>query len=637
MPKILPVAVLLVVLCSLSTGNATDQLPAAGRIAELAGLLPASPVGVGRTIADRQAWESVGRAPKFREVVSRAEKLMQQPLPAASDELYLEFSRNGNRTRYQRVQSERHARFPSLVVAECIENRGRFLAAIEEAIREVCSEKAWVLPAHDADLRNFSGREIDVDLWSSAVGWNLATAAYWLGDKLSLETRKRIDDELERRIFTPYETSLKTGKPRMWWITCTSNWNAVCHAGVAGAALAAIESPQRRALFAAAAEKNIDHFLKGFTSDGYCSEGMSYWNYGFGHYALLAETLGQATGGKLDLMKDPRVVPIAGFGRRMEILPGIYPAFADCHVGSRPDAGLMAYLSRRFGWGLQEIEQKNLLLAAGPTTSLFQFGLYRFPNSASETPPAEATAAERSLRDWFDEAGILICRPAPGHGHSLGVALKGGHNAEHHNHNDVGSFLVALGSSVPLVDPGSEVYTARTFSGKRYQSGVLNSFGHPVPRVAGQLQRPGRNAAANVVATEFADSTDTIILDLRQAYAVKELEHLQRTFVFSRQGAGSLTVTDEVRFSSPQAFGTALITFSDWKQAGDGRLVVGEGKDAVDVEITASGAKFQVAAEEIHEDLSGGRIPTRLGIDLLEPIREAVVTLTIRPSVRSTD
>ena len=34
--------------------------------------------------------------------------------------------------------------------------------------------------------------------------WNLATARYWLGDKLSPEVRKLIDDELERRIFTPF-------------------------------------------------------------------------------------------------------------------------------------------------------------------------------------------------------------------------------------------------------------------------------------------------------------------------------------------------------------------------------------------------------------------------------------------------
>ncbi|NIL99270.1 MAG: hypothetical protein GTO62_19765, partial [Planctomycetales bacterium] len=52
-----------------------------------------------------------------------------------------------------------------------------------------------------------------------------------------------------------------------------------------------------------------------------------YWNYGFGHYLMLAETIWQATGGKVDLLAEPKIEQIALFGRRMEILPGVYPAF----------------------------------------------------------------------------------------------------------------------------------------------------------------------------------------------------------------------------------------------------------------------------------------------------------------------
>ncbi|NIL99269.1 MAG: heparinase, partial [Planctomycetales bacterium] len=112
----------------------------------------------------------------------------------------------------------------------------------------------------------------------------------------------------------------------------------------------------------------------------------------------------------------------------------------------------------------------------------------------------------------------------------------------------------------PLVDPGSETYTARTFSGRRYESDVLNSFGHPVPRVAGNLQLSGRQAAAEVLKTEFTEQTDTIVLDLRKAYAAGQLRKLQRTFIFSRQQRGRLTVVDEAQFDNPQDFGTALIT-----------------------------------------------------------------------------
>lgn len=629
------IVVLLMFLWGLAAATATGAQgpPDPARVKALAAMLPESPCGVGRPIGDRRAWQAVAEAPPFREVVARAERLMASPLPEADDDLYLDFSRTGNRRRYERLRSQRHARFAELTLAECIENRGRFLPAIEESITAVCAEKSWVYPAHDSDLGNFKGTTITIDLGSSATSWNLATANYWLGDRLSPATRTRIRKELHRRTFEPFESYVETGRPRLWWATCTNNWNAVCLAGVTGSALAAIDDRDRRAFYAAAAEKFVGNFLAGFTPDGYCSEGLGYWNYGFGHYVLLSETLYQATGGRVDLMEAPPIPAIARFPVRMEVVPGVYPAFADCGVGTLPDARLMAFLSRRFGWGLEEYERRALLLAGGPSSSLFTVGVYGFPNSASQRPAA-TRAAEKPLRDWFADAGILIGRPATTNRRALAVALKGGHNAEHHNHNDVGSFLVALEGQTPLVDPGSEIYTARTFGRDRYTSGVLNSFGHPVPIVAGKLQKTGRSAAAQVLETEFTDAADTIALDLRAAYDVGDLKKLVRRFDFSREGTGRLTVTDEVAFTSPQSFGTALITFSNWRKQGDDALVVGEGPGAVQVRVDTGTEPWELKAEKIDEDLPGGRIPIRLGIDLTRPVEKAVVRLTIVPAQR---
>ncbi len=629
-----------------------DGSPDAARVAEIANMLPERPQGAGPTISDRQAWSAVAQARGFSAVLQRAERLVKEPIPDLPDDLYLDYSRTGNRDRYQRVFSSRHSRFATLVLAECLENKGRFLPAIDESLRAILAEKTWVLPAHDGDLRNFEGKLVGIDLSAAATASLLATADYWLGEKLRHETRKLLASELERRTFTPFEGAVRQRKPVLGWLTTTNNWNAVCLAGVTGAALTAIEDRQRRAFFVASAEKYVQNFLSGFTPDGYCSEGLGYWNYGFGNFMVLAESIAQATGGKLDLWEDPKVRRIAQFGRRIEILPGISPAFADCHIGSRGDVRLMAFVSLRFGFGWKELESRGLLLAPGPTNDLLELGLLGFANSAGKRPAA--TAPREELRDWFADAGILICRPAPGTDrrgspdpaqrggsvgrpattqHAMGVALKGGHNAEHHNHNDVGSFMVALGGKTPLVDPGSEVYTKRTFSGQRYESKVLNSFGHPVPRVAGQLQQTGRQAAAKVLKTECTDKADTLVLDISSAYAVKDLKKLQRTFVFSREGAGSLTVTDEVEFASPQPFETALITFDKAKPGPGDALLVGEGAGAVKVLIAVTGTKlFRLGSESIQEDLPEGRIPTRWAVELAGPVTKAAITLTITPA-----
>ncbi len=601
----------------------------AARLEEIGQLLPETPRGLGPTIEDRAAWDVAAGTDSFKRIVRRAEQLLTQPIPELTDELFLDYSKTGNRTRCQAVLSQRHSRVSYLVLAECLENRGRFLPAIEEAIRAVCSEKTWVLPAHDRRLANFEGKKVEIDLAVARVSWNLATADYWLGDKLGGETRQLIRNELSRRTFGPFQSMVRTGKPRMWWLWTTNNWNAVCLAGVTGSALAMIDDPETRAFHIAAADKYIQNFLQGFTPDGYCSEGLAYWNYGFGHFVMLAETIHQATGGKIDWLADPRIEQIARFARRMEITQGIYPALADCPPSTRPDTQTMAYLSRRYEWGLKETEDRGLLLAGGPSASLFSLGLFGFANSACQVPTAE-DSPPLPPRDWFPDAGILICRPSNPTG--MGVALKGGHNGEHHNHNDIGSFLVVLGNQTPLVDPGGEVYTARTFSSKRYDSGVLNSFGHPVPRIAGKLQRTGRSAAAKVLATEFTDNEDTLSLDLTSAYPVRGLKSLTRTFTFRRDGRGQLTIVDHLRAEQPESFETALVTFSPWKQLEPNRLLVGEGTGAVEVTIDTSGKAFEVRAEEIDEDLPGRRIPTRLGIQLQDPTADAKITLTIVPA-----
>jgi hypothetical protein len=592
-------------------------------------LLPERPQGFGRPLTDRAAWERLAKHPSYRSVVPQAERLLKEPLPESPDELYLDFSRTGNRTRWQKVAGERRGRVSTLALAECVESKGRFLPALEQVVAALGSERTWVMPAHDGGLANFQGKSVDIDLGSSHVGVDLATAHWLLGDKLSEPTRQLLRDNVRRRILDPYLAMAGGKRPKNWWMTCTNNWNAVCLANVTGAALALVEPREERARFVEAALEHSRYFLQGFTRDGYCSEGVGYWNYGFGHYVLLAEAVCQATGGGVDLMARDEVRAPATYGARIEIQGGVYPAFSDCGVGSRPSAAILHFVSRRYRLGASPAEDDRLFVSPGG--GLFAAMMYSFPNSATQAPPPDQAASTRGLRDWFEQAGILLGRPAPGSACRLAVALKGGHNAEHHNHNDVGSYVVVLGSRPVLLDPGSEVYTARTFSSRRYESQVLNSFGHPVPRVAGQLQRPGRDAQARVVRTEFTDQADTLVLDLRSAYAGTELKALQRTFVYSREGAGSLTVSDEVAFASPKEFESALITLGKWEKLGPNALRIQDGDAAVRVDIQAAGGEVEIVPDELREDVSTKSLPIRLCLRLKAPVTQATITARITP------
>ncbi len=601
------------------------------RIKQIAGLLPEKPAGFGLPISHRDAWEKLARNDSFNRTISEAEELLTTPIPEQSDDLFLDFSRTGNRTRWQRVSGRRRGRISTLAVAECIENKGRFLPAFEEIVRVLCTERTWVMPAHDSSLTNFYGKSIDIDLGSSSLSWSLATADYLLADKLSPDIRRLVRDNLEKRTFKPYREMAAGRLKKNWWMTTTNNWNAVCLAGVTGSALAVLDSRDDRAFFVAAAEHYSKNFLAGFTDDGYCSEGLGYWNYGYGYYAMLCEMIHQATGGKLDLLQDTKARQAATFGAKIEIINGVYPAFADCSIRAKPSSDLMYFVSRRLSMGLRSWENIDTVSTGG---SLYQSMMYSFPNSASMTQPAASTSAGPGIRSWFDKAGILICRPASNSSSHMAVALKGGHNDEHHNHNDVGSYVVVLDDKPLLIDPGGEVYTARTFSSRRYESNVLNSFGHPVPMVAGKLQRTGRQAAGRVVSHEFTGDADTIVFDISSAYEVPELKKLQRKFVYSRTGSGSLSVTDEVAFSQACDFGTALITFDKWHQLSDSSLLIYDDEQSVRVDITTENTEFKIEPVTIEEDLSAPSKPIRIGINLNKPVTNAVISLTITPAKR---
>lgn len=605
--------------------SAWSQAPDAARVAEIAEWMTEETYSPVRSIEDRDFWKRVAAAGPYRKLVKQAEEDARQAIEPLPDSLYLEYSRTGNRSRYEGVYFAKLRTLRRLVIAECIENRGRYLPPIEQLIASYAADRSWVLPAHDAGQENFEGRQITIDLFSSEVACDLATTDFMLGDRLSEGTRSTVRREVKRRIFDPYMSMLTTGRPRMWWITGTNNWNAVCLANVTGTALALLESPAERAFYAAAAEKNIEWFLEGFTDDGYCSEGIGYWNYGFGCFVRLAHMLYEATGANSDLFVLPKARNAALFARRMEITPGCYPAFADCSVGSEPSVAVMAYVSRCYELPFTPRELKPLPMVRW----LDELGVFSF---TFDEPIVQPEIFAPALRDWFEQAGILISRGATTkQGLPMGVALKGGHNEEHHNHNDVGSFVVCIGGSMTLVDPGAEVYTRRTFSDQRYVSNVLNSFGHPVPRVAGQLQQTGRAAAAKVLKLEQTDAADTLVLDMSAAYAVEELKGLTRTFVYHRSPA-CLTVEDQVEFASPQSFGTALITFDAWRQTEDQRILIGEGESAVIVQLDTGSVPYQIEATTLEEDVRGGKQPVRIGIELTSPVSQAKVVMSIRPA-----
>jgi hypothetical protein len=603
-----------------NVSRSSFKTPDPARVREIATMLHPQPAGMGRPASDRAAWGKLTALPEAASIISGAEKYVDTPPPELPDELYLEFTKTGNRTHYQRPYGQCSRRISAMLLAECLEYNGRFLKPLERDVLAMCNERSWTMPAHDGSLSNFNGTLLTIDLGSSARGWLLSSVDYWLGDKLDPVVRKRLRAEVKRRIFDPYLTAVREGNTRgNWWMRGNNNWNAVCTAGVVGTALALVESPRDRAEFLAAMETSIPYFLSGFTDDGYCSEGMGYWNYGFGHFMMLGLSVRAATDGKLDIFQGEKLKRIAAYAKGYQIQPGKAPYFAD--GGGSPSADIWDLIRQVYPDAVPVSAKMPGLLRGGHVG----IGLRAF---GQEPPPAEGTDPGLPIRTWFGDAQVLISRSKPDAAVPFGAAIKGGHNAEHHNHNDVGSYTIVLDGSEMMGDPGGEVYTRRTFSRERYVSKVLNSYGHPVPMVAGTLQATGRQSAAQVLAAEFSSVRDRLELDISAAYRVPELTSLTRRFCYDRRER-IVEIIDEVAFAQPKDFNTPLITYRKVFRRDDNTLFLYDTQHCVQVSIGVEGGLWKLQEEDIENP--GKRSPKRLAVTFLQPVKSARVRFAIQP------
>jgi hypothetical protein len=450
------------------------------RVKEIELLLPDNPAGFGDPCSKRDVWDALLKSGKYNQFLKEMETFS---FPEFSKEDYFSLS-DGSASSSARGLSMMRNRAKGLAQvtwAECLENKGRFISMVEYGLRDIINQKSWVSPRSDYGFKNYNGIKYSVELTSSLYAHTIAQTLYLMGNKLNPELRKEAVDALYKRVFTPLLIKIKTQSKEREnnFLTMTNNWNHVCLSGVVGAALAIIKDKHERAIFIHIGEYYSQNGLIGFGNDGYCTEGVGYYNYGFGHYVMLRENIWQATGGKLDLFSNTKVQKIANYASNLEIINGIFPAISDSRPGSKPDASIMAYLSRNLGLGLKEYDE---LTFEGKTEDNRNNVMMVFPNSASMLKPGSVNRGEdQLLRSLFDQTGVLIVRPTPGSACKLGAALKGGNNAESHNHNDVGSYTIVLGNEIMAGDPGAIPYTANIFDQKyRYTYKTIASFGHPV-------------------------------------------------------------------------------------------------------------------------------------------------------------
>ena len=493
---------------------------------------------------------------------------------------YRYFIKNGDRRTYEGPYFDKRRNLGALALRVLV-GETQWKDLLQDYIWDICEESTWVLPAHER--RDF------IDLFSAETGFDLATTLHLLGRSLDGEVRARVRSEVDQRIFQPYLAHFLN----YHWYLGVHNWNGVCNSSVASAFLLLESEPDRQARALELAFAGLQHYLQvAFESDGASTEGVGYWHYGLINFISLSEMLRARSGGEIDLLASQRMKDVAGYPAKLHLSGSMFAAFSDADETTEFNPGIVTRLAERTG----EPSLYNLL--AKPVHFKGDWRLTMMLRNALwwDGAQLDAPAIQDAVLPAGGVARLAVERPD---GLRVIAAIKAGHNAENHNQNDIGSFLVHVDGENLLTDPGRGLYNRFYFSERRYENIFANSYGHSLPRIGGQLQHEGRQHYGELGAVELGGPVKRVTVDFPRAYAVEALSGLRRTLALDAQGG--LLLEDQFSFSgAPLEVEEAFVTWGQVELDGASATVRGA-RHSLRLTIEApAGASF--AVQSLAED-----------------------------------
>jgi hypothetical protein len=472
---------------------------------------------------ERVAWEAVPedlRTP----VIQQAEADQKAGWSAVLATSFLEFKRNGNRSRYEAQSFGRHAQLERLVLAECLEGKGRFVDDIVNGVWLICEETFWGAPAHLYMQKGGPGlydiTDPIVELFSAETGQLLAWTKYLVGaqlDTVSPLVTKRIALETERRILTPARE-----RNDFWWMgfgpnTRTerlNNWTPWINSNLMVANLLLEEDPKLRIAETIRITRSLDLYLNQYWPDAGEEEGAGYFSASPMCYFEAVSMLSAATGNVTNILANPFIDNMARYILNAHIADDSYIDYGDAHVHAGPEGDLLYRYGKAVhddqlaAFGAYYAARRNMRANRGegrqrgvnlPSMSR------ALPLLLEATELRSAPKADVMVRDsWYPYLGLVTARIKADSAEGMYFAVLAAHNGRSHSHNDTGSFIIYQDGQPVAIDVGVEAYTATTFSADRYTIWTMQSAYHNLPTIGGVEQHNGTTFQA----TDRKFSTD---------------------------------------------------------------------------------------------------------------------------------
>lgn len=526
--------------------------------------------------AGDKLWQQVPEGVK-NAYIREAEKNLGKPWESISATEFMEFSISGNRMKYEFKLFDQRSRLEFAVIAELVENKGRFIDEIINGVWKICEETWWGAPAHYKTAMLPDKEEVMfIDLFFSETSQMLSWIHYLMKEKLDEKSpivSKRLKSEIQSRMLDAcLQHDFWWKKNKMNWGTwITSNWLT---------SVLLIETDRDKQLDAIMQILGtMDGFYQEYPDDGGCDEGPSYWNRAAASLFESMDLLRMASDGSIDFSSDEKLKQMGAYYWKMYVANLYFVNFADARPIIVPNVSIVY----RFG---KYINDERLTHLARYVAHKEDYGNSIFPNDNfvkyNDRPFLYGLGRQLILLNLIEEvlAGdftpplvkytwqknleVFTARQSDKSTDGFYFAAKGGHNDESHNHNDVGTFsLYAYGQPL-LVDLGVEQYTKETFGKNRYDLWTMQSAFHNLPTINGVQQKDGREFESRNVKMKVNSREQSFFIDVSKAYPKEaHVEHWKRTI--SLKSSGEFQVTEDFNLSKVTGDSTyiSLMVYAD--------------------------------------------------------------------------
>lgn len=518
--------------------------------------------------SDRTAWERARKNRYADMIIHEADKIKDGEVPQLLFSSYRKFPETGNRSDFENLYFRRRVNIGYLTLALCLTgNKGKYMPRLLDHLVAVMEETTWTIPAHSQwDKTRLLARRPSA-LFCCETGAELALVHHLLGEELDKEY-ENFSEQIREKVLerTLYNILFNPKSSKMhWWymIERPSNWTPWCAYNCLICAVLLEQDNAKLARCVREFMRITARFAANYADNGFCEEGPSYYEKSSLNMFATLQLMQKVQPGSMDkLFAVPRIRAMLEFIGKLSMSPTQMLSFGD----SQPEFDAPLHLLIPCARSLDSEILRAFCSGRTPGKHwILSDGLHIGLGLLFDCPDGPSLKKAHQAEFVCFENRLAITRAG-----SFAAALKVGNNAEYHNHNDLGHFVLYHNDRPVIVDAGSASYRKINFSDQRYTLWYTRGSGHNAPVFGNVEQLAGVQYTASFVSA----APQKITADLSKAYPPSAGV---KSFLRTLEASGNaVTVSDDFSLEKPLSATVTLLTPAKVRIIGKNRLSIGD-------------------------------------------------------------